>query len=76
MHPSIVLELTRQLLRWLSVYLLGFGLPPGLVGIVEHPEFVAQIAAAISLGLADGGWLVVKAKQLRLWWSLYRWGRT
>ncbi len=74
MPSSLTLELTRQVLRWLCLYLVGFGLPPELARIVEHPEFVAQVAAAISLGLADGGWLVVKAKQFRLWLALRKWG--
>ena len=68
MQPSFILELARQLLRWLSIWLISVGLPEPVAALLEHPEFVAQLAAAVSLSLADGGWLVVKAKQLRAWW--------
>lgn len=67
MKQSLILELVRQALRWLSIYLISVGLPEPLAVFVQDPELAAEIAAAITLSLADGGWLVVKAKQFRAW---------
>lgn len=73
MSAAITLEIVRQLLRWLSVYLLGFGMPAEVAALFEHPEIVNGIAAAISLGLAEGGWLIVKVKQFREWLDQRSW---
>jgi hypothetical protein len=73
MPSSFVLELVRQLLRWLSVWLISVGLPEPLAALVQDPEFVANVAAAISLSIAEGGWVVVKAKQFRAWLRARSW---
>jgi len=67
MPQSFLLELVRQVLRWISIYLIGVGLPEPIAVTFDNPELAAEIAAAITLSLADGGWLVVKAKQFRAW---------
>ena len=67
MSASLILEIIRQLLRWLSVYLLAAGVPEPLAAFVENPEVAQYLAAAISLALADTGWLIVKFKQFRAW---------
>lgn len=67
MPQSFLLELVRQVLRWISIYLIGVGLPEPIAVTLDNPELAAEIAAAITLSLADGGWLVVKAKQFRAW---------
>lgn len=64
---SLYLEFVRQMLRWLALYLLGIGMPEPLAAFVENPEFVAYVAATLSLALAEGGWLITKWKQLRNW---------
>jgi hypothetical protein len=73
MTSAVFLELVRQLLRWLSLYLVGVGLPPQMAVLVEHPEVVAQVVALASLALAETGWLIVKAKQLRTWIATRSW---
>jgi hypothetical protein len=67
MPTSLILEFIRQMLRWLSVYLLAAGVPEPLAKFLEHPEVVQYVAAMVSLALADTGWLIVKVKQLRAW---------
>ena len=60
-----ILELIRQVLRWLGVYLMTIGLPAEMAGLLEHPEVVQMLAGAVSYALADGGWLMAKWKQAR-----------
>jgi hypothetical protein len=67
MPQSILLELVRQVLRWSTLWLIAKGLPEPIAVVFDNPDFAAQIAASITLSLADGGWLVVKAKQFRAW---------
>lgn len=62
-----MLELTRQALRWLSIYLISLGLPAQIAAAFDSPALAAEVLATVSLALAEGGWLVVKAKQFRAW---------
>ena len=64
---SFTLEFVRQCLRWLTIWLVGVGLPEPIAVAFDNPELAAEIAAAITLSIADGGWLVVKAKQFKAW---------
>ena len=63
MTNPFVLELLRQLLRWLSVWLIAAGLPAPLAAVLEHPETAAITAGLISLALAETGWLIAKMRQ-------------
>jgi len=56
------MEIIRQCLRWLAVYLVALGLPASIQPLFEHPEAAAVVAAAISYLLADTGWLVSKVR--------------
>ena len=58
-------ELLRQVLRWLGVYLATVGLPEPLAALVSDPQTVSLVAAAISYGLADTGWLMKKIRGAR-----------
>jgi hypothetical protein len=69
---SLVLELVRQMARWLVMVLLGFGVPDSLAKLVENPELVANVAAALVLALSEGGWVIVKFKQFKTGWGARR----
>lgn len=61
-------ELIRQALRWLGVYLMTAGvLPPELAALVDDAGTTEFVIGAVSYALADGGWLVAKARQFRAW---------
>lgn len=64
---SLVLELVRQMARWLVILLLGFGVPDSLAKLIENPELVANVAAALVLAFSEGGWTIVKFKQFKAW---------
>lgn len=59
-------ELSRQLLRWLGLYLVAAGLPETMRPLFEHPQAVAFVAGLLSYGLAEAGWLL---SRLRRWWK-------
>lgn len=63
MSNPFVLELLRQLLRWLAVWLIGVGFPAPVAVVLEHPEAAAFAAGLISLALAETGWLISKVRQ-------------
>ena len=65
MSNALALELTRQLLRWLSIYLIGLGLPADLAALVAHPDIVANVAATAFLMLAETGWIMTKIRKHR-----------
>jgi hypothetical protein len=65
MTPALTLEITRQLLRWLSIALIAWGLPPELAALVQHPDVAAQAAATVALLLAESGWMVSKWRAWR-----------
>ena len=65
MNNALVLELTRQLLRWLSIYLVGVGLPDGLAALVAHPDVVENVAATLLMMLAETGWIMTKIRKWR-----------
>lgn len=59
-------ELSRQLLRWLGLYLVAAGLPETMRPLFENPQAVSFVAGIISYGLAEAGWLL---SRLRRWWK-------
>ena len=65
----LALELIRQLLRWLGVWLMTVGVPEELAGLTTHEDFVFAVAGAIMYAVADTGWLVAKWRQFRAWWA-------
>jgi hypothetical protein len=58
-------ELVRQLLRWLTIYLIGVGLPPDTVDFLGNPETVNFVGAILSLALAETGWVASKLRRQR-----------
>lgn len=62
MNPLIA-ELIRQALRWLGVYLMTAGwLPPELADMVSDTGTTEFVLGIVSYGLAEGWWLMSKAK--------------
>lgn len=68
MNP-LAMELIRQVLRWLGVWLMTIGVPESIAGLTTHEDAVLGVAGFIMYLVADTGWLAVKWKQFRAWWS-------
>jgi hypothetical protein len=69
--PPFAFELSRQLLRWLGVWLMTLGLPEDVAALIEHPEAVEMLAGAISYIAAEVFWALAKARG----WVRERWAR-
>lgn len=67
MKFATVLELARQLLRLVGLYLASVGLPDEYVKWLGDPTTVNLVAGFISYSTAETGWLVVKYKQFMKW---------
>lgn len=67
MNP-LALEILRQVLRWLGVWLMTVGVPEEIAGLTMHEDFVLAVAGAVMYAVADTGWLMVKWKQFKNWW--------
>ncbi|MGL5830021.1 MAG: hypothetical protein ACRC0L_10690 [Angustibacter sp.] len=67
MNP-IALELVRQLLRWLGVWLMTIGVPEELAGLTTHEDTVLGVAGFIMYLVADTGWLVARWRAIVAWW--------
>lgn len=65
----VVLEIVRQVLRWIGVWLMTVGVPDELVGLTSNEDFIDGVTGFIMYALADAGWLVVKWKQFWAWWK-------
>lgn len=59
----LALELLRQLLRWLGIWLVAAGVPEPLARLLEHPEAAAFVGGLISIAIAETGWLIAKVRQ-------------
>lgn len=68
MNP-LAMELIRQVLRWLGVWLMTIGVPESIAGLTTHEDAVLGVAGFIMYLVADTGWLAVKWKQFRAWWA-------
>ena len=64
MNP-LLLELIRQALRWLGVWLMTIGVPEGVANLTAHEDVIVGVAGFISYAVADGGWIVAKWRQWR-----------
>ena len=64
MNP-LALELARQILRWIGVLLMTWGVPESMVGLTAHEDLVMAVAGGIMYAVADTGWLVAKFRQWR-----------
>ena len=62
MNP-LTMELIRQALRWVGVWLMTTGLVPAEVAaLFDDPETAAFVAGVVSYALAETGWLASKVK--------------
>jgi hypothetical protein len=63
----IFLELVRQFLRWVGVWLMTIGVPESIVGLTANEDAVMGVVGFIMYLVADAGWLEVKWKQFKEW---------
>jgi hypothetical protein len=66
------LELVRQFMRWVGVWLMTIGVPESLAGMTSHEDAVMGVVGFCIYLTADGGWLASKWKQVRTWWAKRR----
>ena len=60
MHP-LVMELVRQALRWLGVWLMTTGkVPAEVAALVDDAGTTEFVIGLISYGIAETGWLITK----------------
>jgi hypothetical protein len=65
MNP-LLLELIRQVLRWLGVLMMQTPwIPSSIVALTTNEEIILWFAGLASYAVADTGWLVAKWKQWR-----------
>ena len=64
MNP-LVLEITRQVLRWIGVWLMTVGVPDQIVGLTANEDAIMGVAGLVMYALADTGWLASKWKAWR-----------
>jgi hypothetical protein len=64
MNP-LVLELVRQVLRWLCVWLMTVGVPDEVIGLTANEDFIVGVAGLVMYLIADTGWLAAKWRQWR-----------
>ena len=65
MNKGFALEVVRQSLRALTVYLLAAGMPPELAPLFEHPHAAELVIAFIFYAIAEVGWVIAKFRE---WW--------
>lgn len=62
MHP-LAMELIRQALRWLGVWLMTAGvLPAELAAMVDDAGTTEFVIGVVSYGIAEAGWLAAKLR--------------
>jgi len=62
MHP-LAMELIRQALRWLGVWLMTTGkVPAEIAALVDDAGTTEFVIGVVSYGLAEAGWLVAKMR--------------
>jgi hypothetical protein len=60
MHP-LAMELIRQALRWLGLYLMTAGvLPADLAALVSDAGTTEFVIGTVSYAIAETGWLIAK----------------
>lgn len=66
MTQSFKLEIVRQALRALSVWLLALGMPNEFEQLFAHPQAAEITIAMAAYLIAEAGWVVAKVRQ---WWA-------
>lgn len=67
MMQPIVLEIVRQVLRWLGVWLMTIGVPESIAGLTSHEDVIMGVVGFVMYAIADTGWIAAKWKQWREW---------
>lgn len=57
MNP-LFLELVRQCLRWVGVWLMTVGVPEEVASLTSRQDFIVFVAGLVSYAAADTGWAV------------------
>lgn len=65
MEAAAALELVRQILRLLGLWLVTMGLPADLAKLLDHPDAAALTMGLISYALAEMGWIGAKWRHWR-----------
>ncbi len=66
------LELVRQFMRWVGVWLMTIGIPEPIAAMTAHDDAVMGVVGFCIYLTADGGWLASKWKQFKAWWGKRR----
>lgn len=62
MHP-LAMELVRQALRWLGVWLMTAGvLPAEIAALIDDAGTTEFVIGMVSYALAEAGWLAAKLR--------------
>lgn len=61
------LELVRQFLRWVGVWLMTIGIPENVAGLTAHEDAIMGVVGFVAYLVADGGWLAAKWRQFQVW---------
>ena len=61
------LELVRQFLRWIGVWLMTIGIPENIAGLTMHEDAIMGAVGFAMYLAADGGWLAAKWRQFQDW---------
>jgi hypothetical protein len=59
MNP-LFLEIVRQVLRWLGVWLMTVGVPESIAGLTANEDAILGVAGLLMYLVADTGWLAAK----------------
>lgn len=65
MGNALTLELVRQAMRLLGVWLMTIGVPKSLAIMTTSEDAIVAVTGLIMYAIADGSWLVTKWKQFR-----------
>lgn len=61
------LEIVRQFMRWLGVWLMTIGVPESIAGLTSHEDAIMGVVGFAMYAVADTGWLAAKWRQFRAW---------
>ena len=64
MNP-LALEIARQVLRWLGVWLMTIGVPENIAGLTSSEDAILGAAGLVMYLVADTGWLAAKWRAWR-----------
>ena len=65
----LFLELVRQFMRWVGVWLMTIGVPESIAGLTTREDAIMGVIGFFMYLTAETGWLAVKWKQFKVWWA-------